>query len=287
MSQFYTVYKTTNILDDCYYLGVHKTDDPNDDYLGSGRHLEEAVERDGRENFKKEILFVLPEKTAFVKERELIEPCLGDSKCYNVHPGGHGGFDWINKTGRGGQRLGGLKRGEQNRKEALEREKKRWEAVGATTKEEYRAWRKERWKQGQRERTLGDKNPSHGTIAMHDPATGDRKRVKPEEVSRKLEIGWRLHWVEKESHPCPVCGNLTENREFCSNKCAGKITGFQVRFTVPEKEELIRLLQLYDFRNAGKVLGVSHMQVYEWAKGYGLKRNRKGQVLSVSNAAVE
>jgi hypothetical protein len=82
---------------------------------------------------------------------------------------------------------------------------------------------------------------------MHNPITGKKERVKSDQVSSKLEAGWKLHWVERSVHPCPVCGTLTENREFCSNKCAGSITGFQVRLSIPEKEELVRLLGFCDF----------------------------------------
>lgn len=40
---FYTVYKTINIHNQKFYIGVHKTIDPNDDYLGSGKLIKFAL----------------------------------------------------------------------------------------------------------------------------------------------------------------------------------------------------------------------------------------------------
>lgn len=96
----YTVYKTTNIITGDFYFGVHKTKDPNDKYLGSGKILKKAIVKYGVENFKKEVLFVFsdPQK-AFEKEAELVTPDLVEEKqCYNLKVGGEGGFDYLNKN---------------------------------------------------------------------------------------------------------------------------------------------------------------------------------------------
>lgn len=44
----YTVYKTTNIINGKYYIGVHKTTNPNDSYLGSGKAIKEAIKKYGK-----------------------------------------------------------------------------------------------------------------------------------------------------------------------------------------------------------------------------------------------
>ena len=49
----YTFYRTTNLLNGWKYFGVHATEDPNDDYLGSGLVLNNAINVHGRENFKR------------------------------------------------------------------------------------------------------------------------------------------------------------------------------------------------------------------------------------------
>lgn len=99
----YTVYKTTNLLNGRYYFGVHKTENPNDDYLGSGVYIKRALEKHGRKELRKDVLFVYDETNrgaAFAKEDELIQCFRGkDSLCMNLRKGGEGGFDFINRNG--------------------------------------------------------------------------------------------------------------------------------------------------------------------------------------------
>jgi hypothetical protein len=93
----HTVYRTLNLIDNRFYIGVHKTADLNDSYLGSGTALRRAVKELGKPNFRKEVLFIYPAKSpAYAKERELLTAELTNHLCYNLHEGGHGGFEYIN-----------------------------------------------------------------------------------------------------------------------------------------------------------------------------------------------
>lgn len=91
MSKFiFTVYKTTNLINNRIYIGVHKTRNPNDRYLGSGNLIKSAIEKYGRENFQKEVLFLFSEaENAYLKEAELVDAAfLSQKETYNLRVGG-------------------------------------------------------------------------------------------------------------------------------------------------------------------------------------------------------
>ena len=94
---FYTVYKITNLINGKYYIGKHKTKNLNDGYMGSGKLLKLSVEKNGIENFAKEILYIFDsEEEMNNKERELV---VISEQTYNLCEGGNGGFSYINKNG--------------------------------------------------------------------------------------------------------------------------------------------------------------------------------------------
>lgn len=92
----FTVYKITNTLNDKYYIGVHKTDDPHDNYMGSGPAIRRAIKKYGKHNFIKEILFVYEiEQEAYEKEKELLNVCWQLDECYNMTQGGEGSWKHV------------------------------------------------------------------------------------------------------------------------------------------------------------------------------------------------
>jgi hypothetical protein len=93
---FYTVYKTTNMLNGKSYIGKHQTKDLDDGYMGSGKFLKRAIMKYGRENFIKEILHIFDNEDEMnAKEKELV---VLSEMSYNLCEGGHGGFGFINKN---------------------------------------------------------------------------------------------------------------------------------------------------------------------------------------------
>jgi hypothetical protein len=75
------------------YIGKHVTDNPNDNYLGSGDQIKDAVKKYGEHSFKKEVLHIFDnEKEMIAKEKEIVTPdfILLESN-YNMSPGGQGG----------------------------------------------------------------------------------------------------------------------------------------------------------------------------------------------------
>ena len=97
----YTVYKTTCLENGKYYIGVHKTRNPTDAYLGSGFLMKRAIRKYGKNAFRKEVLFTFDTaEEAFSKEEELLAGCYHLSECYNVIEGGKkAAFKYLNNSG--------------------------------------------------------------------------------------------------------------------------------------------------------------------------------------------
>lgn len=91
---YYTLYKITNRINGNIYIGVHKTEDINDGYMGSGNLIIAAIKKYGLHNFDKEILFtdLGDSKSMYAKEAELVtEEFIKRKDTYNIRIGGFGG----------------------------------------------------------------------------------------------------------------------------------------------------------------------------------------------------
>ena len=91
----YYIYRITNLINGKTYIGQHKYEKLDDNYMGSGKLLKSAQKKYGIENFKKEILIFniskkehidLLEKTFIASERRK----AGAENCYNITEGGEG-----------------------------------------------------------------------------------------------------------------------------------------------------------------------------------------------------
>ena len=98
---FYYLYEIRNKINGMIYVGVHKTKDLNDGYMGSGKILRHAIKKNGIENFDKTILEIFETSEAmFCREKEIVnDEFLLREDTYNLRRGGTGGFDYINSSG--------------------------------------------------------------------------------------------------------------------------------------------------------------------------------------------
>jgi hypothetical protein len=92
--KYHFIYKTTNLLTNRYYIGMHSTDNLEDGYLGSGKRLRYSINKYGKENHKREILeFVNSRIKLIEREKELVSFYeISKDECMNLMIGGKGGF---------------------------------------------------------------------------------------------------------------------------------------------------------------------------------------------------
>lgn len=91
----YYIYKTTNNINGKVYIGQRVTSNniENDDYLGSGKLLLKAIAKYGKQNFSKQILYIVNSRSELNQiQKELVnqEFVLKESN-YNLALGGYGG----------------------------------------------------------------------------------------------------------------------------------------------------------------------------------------------------
>ena len=93
--KYHIIYRTTCIVTNRFYIGMHSTDDLNDRYLGSGVRLRRSVAKHGADYHTREVLEILPSRQAASdREKELLsEELRADPLCMNCGPGGLGATD--------------------------------------------------------------------------------------------------------------------------------------------------------------------------------------------------
>lgn len=101
---YYYIYQITNLVNNKIYVGVHKTKDLNDGYMGSGKVIKDAINKYGINNFKKDILETFENADAmYAREKEIVtDEFLLREDVYNLRRGGTGGWDYINKNNLNG-----------------------------------------------------------------------------------------------------------------------------------------------------------------------------------------
>jgi hypothetical protein len=88
------LYKTTCLITDKYYIGMHSTSNLEDGYMGSGKRLRYSIRKYGKENHVKEILEFFDSRESLVEaEKHLVtKDLISQENCINLKEGGTGGF---------------------------------------------------------------------------------------------------------------------------------------------------------------------------------------------------
>lgn len=206
---FFIIYKTTNIINGKTYTGKHQTKNLDDGYLGSGKLLQAAIKKYGKENFHREILhFCKSEKHMNVLEKILVVPDIETN--YNLCAGGKGGFGYINEyvwtkekrkiIGEKGGKIGGNKCYEMGigiHSQTIEEKKefsrqariafKEKYPNGFTWKQSEQALNNQKKRLKEIEHQQGPKNSQYGTRWIHSIELKTSIKVKKDEL---IPQGW-------------------------------------------------------------------------------------------------
>jgi group I intron endonuclease len=189
------IYKTTNLINGKIYVGKQVNIRKKDVYLGSGKILKSAIEKYGRENFKKEILQecltkedLNHQEIFWIKELNSLQP-IG----YNIVFGGEGGDTFTNNPNQ-----------EEYRKQKSEWSQKMWKD------DEYRKHMSD-IRTGQKMSDQARRNMSNASI----------DKPKTEEHKESLSKAWEKRKIEKP--------HTQETRDLMSNSMIGKNVGKYIK----------------------------------------------------------
>jgi hypothetical protein len=202
---YHTVYKITNIINGMIYIGKHSTNNLNDDYMGSGKALNEDYDEYGIENFTKEILFIFEtEDEALEKEREIVNyEFIYKNDNYNLAIGG-GTLELTEEKRKEKNRKAALKMNEinWNDPEFIKRAKKRSSNTFKKLHKEGKVkpfdWTgkkhtkesKKKMSKSHKGKHDGEKNSQYGTCWIHHLEKEENKKIKKEELKSYLNEGW-------------------------------------------------------------------------------------------------
>jgi hypothetical protein len=198
--KYHYIYKTTNVITNKYYIGMHSTSDLEDGYIGSGQRLWHSINKYGKENHKCEILeYYKDRKELALREKEIVnEDLLKETLCMNLALGGEIGFTYEQL------RKGALKMLEIVSKD-LEFQKRRSERCKELFKRLYIEgkikpfdWTGRKHKEETKQKIgaansikqKGEGNSRYGTCWIHSLEEKKSISIKKEEIDNWLSKGW-------------------------------------------------------------------------------------------------
>jgi DNA-dependent RNA polymerase auxiliary subunit epsilon len=205
--KYHFIYKTTNLKNDNFYIGLHSTNNLDDGYIGSGDKLRSSVRHYGKENHKFEILeFYSNRDLIMQREKEIVNAdLLKNPLCMNIMQGGYGftDLDHFKKVCEAGNKVFREKlKDESYREEFIEKTRPSREKALLKYNELYKSgdlipnyFRGKKHseesisKMKSSDRT-GIKNSQFGTVWISHPDLGIKK-IKKEDMFDFESNGWK------------------------------------------------------------------------------------------------
>lgn len=247
---YYLVYKITNLINNKFYIGIHRTTNKNDDYMGSGVNIKRAIKKYGLENFKKEILFECKNAEEMAaKEAEIVTPeFLKRDDVYNLAKGGYLG--WIKAHeelteenfkawGKTGAKIFKDKLADPKffnswyikmieKINSPEAKFKRSQHLPSFTGKSHSEETKKKMSEKAKTHT-GEKNSCYGMIWIYNEKLQESKKIKKDDLNKYLNDGWMKgrkmfnltdNAREKMSSPTKGCFWITNgvNTKQCFNE---------------------------------------------------------------------
>jgi len=228
----YTLYEITNLINGMIYRGVHRAKNHNDSYLGSGKYLNNAIEKYGKDKFKKEILFIFKyKKWAYLAERLIVnEEFVARKDTYNLKVGGFGGWSkeaniaatirrkWLRENDpeyvvRRSKKISDAQLGSKRNEEAKKcmSEAQRGRVVSEETRKNMSKVQLGKHHSEETKKKIsktmknnkvnvGSKSYAYGLIWIYNPQLKQTKRINPIELQSNLNQGWiRGRYISKEN----------------------------------------------------------------------------------------
>jgi hypothetical protein len=255
---YYTVYKITNKINGKIYVGIHKTTNLNDDYMGSGNLIQLAIKKYGIENFEREYIAIFyNEKDMFQMESAIVnEEFVKNSNTYNIKCGGIYCEKQIIEAGkRGSEALSKkFKTDDEYQKEVIEHLRRVSKLATEKRKEKYpngtfygkkhTETTKEKMSNAKKNKYMGKDNPSYGSCWISNFKLNESKKINLNELENYLSSGWIqkrvMNWENYDEYgnrnrikTCKTCKTkftTTKLNSFCSDGCK-KIARYNAKKT--------------------------------------------------------
>lgn len=238
----YTIYKITNLINWKIYIGAHKTENLEDWYMGSGKHLKRAQEKYWIDNFQKEYLWIYEtQEEMFNMESKLVnKDFVKREDTYNIKEGWFWGFDYINEKYKNDEayRIKKNRINESYLKKAVQRNTyllktdsqykgkivkslHMWYQVALKEKrfspQTARLWKihteetKQKMRISWKGKNLRDKNWNYEHCWIKNKE-GLSKSIKKEDLSKYLRKGWELGRIVSEETKLKISSNSLGRR---------------------------------------------------------------------------